>query len=98
MDREVRGQAWAGWEVREDRRAHGVRCIRRGLRRVAQEDQDSGRGWERVRDSGRGQDLGNGREWVGRLRCRRRVKRRGRSVQDREGADVRVTRRAKKVR
>jgi hypothetical protein len=94
----VRGRGWAQVQaVREDQ-GHGVRCIRRGPRLVVQEDQDSVRAWERVRDSGRDRDLGRGREWVAHLRCRLRVKRRVRPVQDPEGAEDRVTRRAKKAR
>jgi hypothetical protein len=92
------GQEWAaGLEVREDL-GHGVRCIRRGLRRVVQVDRERGRVWARVQDLGRDQDLGRGRAWAERLRCHLRVKRRVRHVQGREGAEDRVTRRAKKAR
>jgi hypothetical protein len=100
VDRVVRDQ---GWEVRavpelREGRARGVQCIRHGLRREVREDQDSGRGWARDRDLGRGQDLGSGRGWVAELRCRLRVKRRVRRVRGREDGGGRVTRRAKRVR
>jgi hypothetical protein len=95
------GQEWAAdLAVLEDL-GHGVRCIRRDPHREDREvqaGQDSGRGWERVQDLGRDQDLGRGREWAARLRCRLRVKRRVRHVQGREDGDVHATRRAKKAR
>jgi hypothetical protein len=97
--REVRGQGWAvGREGREVLRAHGDRCIRRGLRREGREGRDSGQGWVRGQDLEQGRDSGSGPDPVVRLRCRLRVKRLVRRVRGREGADGRGTRRPKKVR
>jgi hypothetical protein len=91
-----RVREWAadqqGW-----RRAD-VRCIRRGLRRVVLRGRGSGQGWVRVRDSDSDLDLGSDRAWAVRQHYRHRVRRHGHSVRDREDAEGRVTRRAKKVR
>jgi len=98
------GRVVLGGRVREwaadqqGRRRADVRCIRRGLRRVVLRDRGSGRVWVRGRDLDSDLDLGSVLGWAVRQRYRRRAKPHGHSVRDREDAEGRVTRRAKKVR
>ena len=91
-----RVREWAADQ--QGRRRAGVRCIRRGLRRGDLQDRGSGQGWARGRDLDSDLDLGSVLGWAERPHCRHRVKRHGPSVRDREDAEGRVTRRAKKVR
>jgi hypothetical protein len=91
-----RVREWAADQ--QGRRRADVRCIRRGLRRVVLQDRGSGREWARGRDLDSDLDLGSDRAWAVRQHYRRRVKRPGHSVRDREDAAGRVTRRAKTVR